>query len=145
MVSCCEQEVTLQICYINFFIFASYYTLVFSCGRSDKHHYDRLCITGTKLSHFFPELYGAMLSTVLISVCLFFFEWPMAFDAVWVILVFTQEMGKIRIPLQKDGTACKHSKTGVALATPVLPESYLFLMPLRICPGGVFFKKDYSA
>ena len=36
-------------------------------------------------SHFFPELYGAMLSTTLISVCLFFFEWRMALAAVWVI------------------------------------------------------------
>ncbi|MBQ8959107.1 MAG: ABC transporter ATP-binding protein [Bacteroidales bacterium] len=41
--------------------------------------------TGT--SHWVPELIGSMISTTLIGVSLFFFEWRMAFAAVWVIPV----------------------------------------------------------
>lgn len=36
-------------------------------------------------SHYFPGLYGSMFSTVLISACLFFFEWRMALAALWVV------------------------------------------------------------
>lgn len=36
-------------------------------------------------SHFFPELYGAMLSTTVISVGLFFFDWRMALATVWIL------------------------------------------------------------
>lgn len=39
--------------------------------------------TGT--SHWVPELIGSMISTTLIGISLFFFDWRMAFAAVWVI------------------------------------------------------------
>lgn len=41
----------------------------------------------TAFSHFVPELAGAVLSTVLVSVGLFFFDWRMALAALWVLLV----------------------------------------------------------
>lgn len=36
-------------------------------------------------SHFIPELFGAMVSTVLVAICLFFFDWRMALAALWVL------------------------------------------------------------
>lgn len=39
--------------------------------------------TGT--SHWVPELIGSMISTILIGISLFFFDWRMALAAVWVI------------------------------------------------------------
>ncbi len=39
--------------------------------------------TGT--SHWVPELIGSMLSTSLISISLFFFDWRMALAAIWVV------------------------------------------------------------
>ena len=41
----------------------------------------------TAFSHFIPELFGSMLSTVLISVSLLFFDWRMALAALWVVPV----------------------------------------------------------
>ena len=38
-------------------------------------------------SHFIPELFGAMVSTVLVAVSLFFFDWRMALAALWVMPV----------------------------------------------------------
>ena len=38
-------------------------------------------------SHFIPELAGSVISTVLMAVCLFFFDWRMALAALWVIPV----------------------------------------------------------
>ncbi len=38
-------------------------------------------------SHFIPEFFGALISTVLIAVCLFFFDWRMALAAFWVVPV----------------------------------------------------------
>lgn len=38
----------------------------------------------TAFSHFIPELTGSVLSTVLISISLFFFDWRMALAALWV-------------------------------------------------------------
>ena len=38
----------------------------------------------TAFSHFVPELAGSILSTILISVSLFFFDWRMALAALWV-------------------------------------------------------------
>ena len=38
----------------------------------------------TAFSHFVPELAGSVLSTILISVSLFFFDWRMALAALWV-------------------------------------------------------------
>lgn len=41
----------------------------------------------TASSHWYPELIGSMVSTALISVGLFFFEWRMAIAALWVLPV----------------------------------------------------------
>ena len=41
----------------------------------------------TAFSHFIPELVGSILSTVLIAVSLFFFDWRMAIAALWVLPV----------------------------------------------------------
>ncbi len=38
-------------------------------------------------SHFIPELVGSMISTVLIAIGLFFFDWKMALAALWVLPV----------------------------------------------------------
>lgn len=36
-------------------------------------------------SHVMPQFFGAMISTVLIAISLFFFDWRMAFAALWVL------------------------------------------------------------
>ncbi len=41
----------------------------------------------TAFSHFIPELFGSMLSTVLVALSLFFFDWRMALAAIWVVPV----------------------------------------------------------
>lgn len=41
----------------------------------------------TASSHFIPELFGACISTALIAVGLFFFDWRMAIAALWVLSV----------------------------------------------------------
>lgn len=41
----------------------------------------------TAFSHFIPELAGSLISTVLISISLFFFDWRMALAAFWVVPV----------------------------------------------------------
>lgn len=41
----------------------------------------------TVFSHFIPELAGSVISTVLIAVSLFFFDWRMALAALWVLPV----------------------------------------------------------
>lgn len=41
----------------------------------------------TASSHFIPELFGACISTALIAICLFFFDWRMAIAALWVLPV----------------------------------------------------------
>ena len=41
----------------------------------------------TASSHWFPELIGAMISTTIIVISLFFFDWRMALAAVWVVPV----------------------------------------------------------
>lgn len=38
-------------------------------------------------SHFIPELFGSIVSTILIAVSLFFFDWRMALAALWVLPV----------------------------------------------------------
>ncbi len=38
-------------------------------------------------SHFIPQLYGAIASTVIVSIGLFFFDWRLALAALWVIPV----------------------------------------------------------
>lgn len=42
-------------------------------------------IIETASSHWLPELVGAMISTVIIVISLFFFDWRMALAAVWVV------------------------------------------------------------
>lgn len=39
----------------------------------------------TAFSHYIPELFGSMISTVLIAVGLFFFDWRMAAASLWVV------------------------------------------------------------
>lgn len=41
----------------------------------------------TAFSHFIPELVGSIVSTVLVAVSLFFFDWRMALAALWVLPV----------------------------------------------------------
>ena len=41
----------------------------------------------TAFSHFIPELAGSILSTLLVAVSLFFFDWRMALAALWVLPV----------------------------------------------------------
>ena len=41
----------------------------------------------TASSHFIPELFGACISTALIAIGLFFFDWSMAIAALWVLPV----------------------------------------------------------
>lgn len=41
----------------------------------------------TSFSHYIPEFIGSVISTVIISVCLFAFDWKMALAAVWVVPV----------------------------------------------------------
>lgn len=41
----------------------------------------------TAFSHWMPEFFGSIVSTVLMSVCLFFFDWRMALAALWVLPV----------------------------------------------------------
>lgn len=41
----------------------------------------------TSFSHYIPEFIGSVISTVIISVCLFAFDWEMALAAVWVVPV----------------------------------------------------------
>lgn len=41
----------------------------------------------TAFSHFIPELVGSIISTVLVAVSLFFFDWRMALAALWVLPV----------------------------------------------------------
>ena len=38
-------------------------------------------------SHWVPEFFGAMISTVLVSICLFVFDWRMALAVLWVLPV----------------------------------------------------------
>lgn len=41
----------------------------------------------TAFSHFIPELVGSIISTILVAVSLFFFDWRMALAALWVLPV----------------------------------------------------------
>lgn len=41
----------------------------------------------TASSHWIPELFGAIISTTIVVICLFFFNWKMAIAAVWVMPV----------------------------------------------------------
>lgn len=39
----------------------------------------------TAFSHYIPELVGSIISTTLVGVCLFFYDWRMAIAALWVL------------------------------------------------------------
>ena len=41
----------------------------------------------TAFSHFIPPFIGAMISTVVIAISLFFFDWRMAIASLWVLPV----------------------------------------------------------
>ena len=47
-------------------------------------------------SHQIPQFYGSIICTVLVSICLFFYQWKMAIAAVWpipvaIVIVFTSK------------------------------------------------------
>lgn len=64
----------------------------------------------TASSHWIPELVGSLISTVLIAVCLFSFDWRMALAALWVlpvafcIVIFS---AKIQTALGRKSMAAK--------------------------------------
>lgn len=67
----------------------------------------------TASSHWIPELVGAIISTTLIVICLFFFDWRMALAAVWVmpvafliVLCSKKVMGKIQEQSSKYHIEC---------------------------------------
>lgn len=58
----------------------------------------------TAFSHFIPELAGSIISTVLIAVSLFFYDWRMALAAIWVLPVALAIVGfssKVQSKLNK--------------------------------------------
>ena len=66
----------------------------------------------TASSHWIPELFGACLSTALVAVSLFFFDWRMAVAALWVLPIsflivlcsgnFQRYMGRKHMKLKMD-------------------------------------------
>lgn len=67
----------------------------------------------TGSSHWIPELVGALISTTLIVISLFFFNWKMAFAAVWVmpvafiiVLCSRKVMSKVYDKTSKYNVAC---------------------------------------
>ena len=61
-------------------------------------------------SHFIPELFGAMASTVLVAISLFFFDWRLALAALWVAPVsfaIVLLSAKIQAGLSKKAMAAK--------------------------------------
>ncbi len=68
----------------------------------------------TASSHWIPELIGAMISTSLVVIGLFFFNWKMALAAVWVmpiafLIVLTSRKGlkKVQEKTMADKLACQ--------------------------------------
>ncbi len=57
-------------------------------------------IMETASSHWIPELYGALISTTLVGISLFFFDWRMALASFWVIPVSLLIVGTSS-PIQK--------------------------------------------
>lgn len=61
-------------------------------------------------SHWVPEFFGAMISTVLIAICLFVFDWRMALAAMWVLpvsLVIVAFSGKVQNYFTRKQTQAK--------------------------------------
>lgn len=64
----------------------------------------------TASSHFIPELFGACISTALIAIGLFFFDWRMAIAALWVLpvsLLIVGCSGKVQKSLNKKQMVLK--------------------------------------
>ena len=64
----------------------------------------------TASSHFIPELFGACISTALIAVGLFFFDWRMAIAALWVLpisFLIVGCSGKVQKSLNKKQMVLK--------------------------------------
>lgn len=64
----------------------------------------------TAFSHFVPPLVGAMISTTLISISLFFFNWKMALAALWVLPVAFLIVGctnRVQHAMHKKSMAAK--------------------------------------
>lgn len=64
----------------------------------------------TAFSHFIPELFGAMTSTVIVSVSLLFINWKMALAALWVMPVsfaIVWFSAKVQEKLSKKAMAVK--------------------------------------
>lgn len=61
-------------------------------------------------SHWVPEFFGAMLSTVLVSICLFVFDWRMALAVLWVLpvsLAIVAFSGKVQNYFTRKQTEAK--------------------------------------
>lgn len=49
----------------------------------------------SNFSHYFPGLYGSMISTVLIAISLFVFDWRMALAVLWVVPIAFALVGSL--------------------------------------------------
>lgn len=61
-------------------------------------------------SHWVPEFFGAMISTVLVAICLFVFDWRMALAAMWVLpvsLAIVAFSGKVQNYFTRKQTQAK--------------------------------------
>ena len=61
-------------------------------------------------SHWIPEFFGSMISTVIIAVCLFIFDWRMALAALWVLpvsLAIVAFSGKVQYYFTRRQTEAK--------------------------------------
>lgn len=65
-------------------------------------------------SHWIPEFFGSMISTVIIAVCLFIFDWRMALAALWVLpvsLAIVAFSGKVQNYFTRRQTEAKLAVT----------------------------------
>ena len=65
-------------------------------------------------SHWIPEFFGSMISTVIIAVCLFIFDWRMALAALWVLpvsLAIVAFSGKVQ-----NYFTCRQTEAKLAVA-----------------------------
>ena len=66
-------------------------------------------------SHWVPEFFGAMISTVLVAICLFVFDWRMALAAMWVLpvsLAIVAFSGKVQNYFTRKQTQAKLAVAG---------------------------------
>lgn len=66
-------------------------------------------------SHFIPELFGSIISTVLVSACLFLFDWRLSLAALWVLPVsfaIVGFSGKIQEKLNNRQNGCENGMRG---------------------------------